>query len=501
MNKFQWISVGLRVFGIIIALWVGVWYLSSAIHGDELTYTSVNGFLTAIGASGNVDNTGTLFLGKYVVDLLSMLGSASDLFWSGIVNNLWILMIAGFGVYMFISAIKYVWDKAKKNAEYSNKANDMDFKTWFNPVWKLGVRVLIAGAAIGALSMGGTDALKVVSNIIINPILYIGSALSMAATGINSATDCAILMDMPELPGAMSAVSGSFMCVMGNLYSVMLAGAAGGFALMNYTALGLGGGFITWVSGLLLVLGFLVIGFDLFFQIFSVLFKIVFVIIFLPLLIAALAYETVWKAASGLFRKAIGMVVQAAISVISITLKIILLFSIVFYTADSMFPGPVDGYTAILPPLFNTQVVKNPSPVTESVIQAFSVCETRSLNADGVIDKEVFKPCFLEQKQIIERSHPGQDVFGFLKHTWTFLITMIGLFLLYYLVVNPKIDKLIPAGKVKLPIPGEENPDVSTGEQFDIGKWTYDLGKQTLRAPRKWFEGTVKRLKDNGFIK
>lgn len=498
MNKFQWISVALRIFGIVIALWLGVWYLSSAIHGDELTYTSVDQFLNAIGASNSIDNTGTLFLGKYVVDLLNMLGAASDLFWTGIVDNLWILMIAGFGIYLFVSAIKYLWDTSKKNAEYSNKANDIDFKTWFDPTWKLGLRVLIAGVAIGALSMGGTQALTTVSSIIINPILYVGSLLSMAATGLSSSTECAMITGATELQGSMSVISGSFMCVMGNLYSVMLAGAAGGFALMNYAALGLGGGFITWVSGLLLVLGFLVIGFDLFFQIFSILFKVVFVIIFLPLLIAALAYEKVWKVASGLFRKAISMVVQAALSVISISLKIIVLFAIVFYTSDAMFPGPVDGYTAILPPMFETSIVQNNSPQTESVMNAFSICESRSLDADGNVNAELFRPCFLQQQAIIERYHPG--AFDFLKDTWTFLITMIGLFLLYYLVVAPKIDALLPAGNVKLPLPGEENPDVSTKEQFDIGKWTHDLGQKAWRAPRKWFEGTVKRLKDNGII-
>ena len=77
---------------------------------------------------------------------------------------------------------------------------------------------------------------------------------------------------------------------------------------------------------------------------------------------------------------------------------------------------------------------------------------------------------------------------------------MVGLLLLYYLVVNPKIDKLLPAGQVKLPIPGED-ADVSSGTQFDIGKWTHDLGQKVWHAPRKWFDAGVKRLKDGGFIK
>ena len=497
MRKFKWISLLLKVLGIIIALGLGIWYLSSSIGGAALTYTSVDAFMHAIGADNGIENIGTMFLGTYVVELLDMLGVASEMFWTGIVDNLWILMAAGFAIFMFISAIKYVWEKSKKNAEYSANANNMDFKTWFDPVWKLGLRVMIAGVAIGALSINSAESLKIISEILISPILYIGSALSMAATGVNSATDCNVILGATQLSGAMAAVSGSFMCVIGNLYSVMLAGAAGGFALMNYAWLGLGGGMITWIAGLLLVLAFLIIGFDLFFQIFSILFQVVFVIIFLPVLIAALAYEKVWKVASNLFRKALEKVIRAAISVISISLKIVFLFAIIFYAADLMFPGPVDGYTSVLPPLFETQITHNRTPVAESVMHAFSTCEAQSLDADGLVNADLFKNCFIQQKQIIESEHPG--AFNFLRDGWTFLVTMAGLFLLYYYVLSPKIDALLPAGKVKLPIPGDDS-DVGTGTEFDIGKWTHDLGQKAWHAPRKWFDGAVKRLHDNGFI-
>lgn len=499
MTKFQWISIALKVLGVIIALGVGIWYLSSSIGGDALTYTSVDGFMTAIGVNGGIEDVGTKFLGKYVIDLLNILGIASEMFWTGLVNNLWILMAAGFAIYMFLSAIKYVWEKSKKNAEYTDKANDMDFKTWFDPVWKLGLRILIAGAVIGVASANPVESLNTVSKILINPILYLGSALSMVATGVNSATDCNTLFGSVELTGAMSAVSGSFMCVMGNLYTVMLAGAAGGFALMNYAWLGLGGGILTWVAGLLLVLCFLVIGFDLFFQIFSVLFQVVFVVIFLPILIAAAAYEKVWKVASGLFRKSLELVIKAAVSIISISLKIVLLFSIIYYCADAEFPGPVDTYTAILPPLFeDTQAVQNVSPETESVMHAFSVCEAASRDSEGNVDADLFKPCFEAQKEQIEQMHQG--AFDFLKAGWAFFITMVGLFLMYYYVLSPRIDALIPAGKIKLPVPGDD-ADVGTSEKFDIGKWTHDLGQKAWHAPRKWFDGSVKWLKDNGFIK
>ena len=499
MTKWKLVSIILRILGVLIPLGLGIWYLSASLHGTALTYTSVDNFMNALGANGNVDSVGTKFLGNYVVELLDMLGVASEMFWAGIVDNLWIVMAAGFAIYMFVSAIKYIWEKSAQNASYTDKENNLDFKTWAEPVVKLGIRIAIAGVAIGALSMGGTDALKTVSNIIISPILYIGSMLSMATTNVGSAATCNTIMGVTELQGAMSAVSGSFMCVLGNLYSIMLAGAAGGFSLMNYAWMGLGGGMLTWLAGFACVIAFLIIGFDLFFQIFSVLFKVVFVIIFLPVLIAAFAYETVWKAASGLFRKALGIMVKAAVSMISITLKIVLLFAIIYYAADSMIPGPVDGYTSILPPLFETPEIQATTPEATSVMNVFKHCESVSLDSDGIIDKDLFKDCFMIQKQIVENEHPG--AFDFMKNGWSLFITVAGLFLLYYYVLSPRIDKLIPAGKVKLPLAHGEGADLSTGEEFDIGDWTYKLGAKAWRAPRKWWDGGIQKLKDSGFIK
>ena len=120
------------------------------------------------------------------------------------------------------------------------------------------------------------------------------------------------------------------------------------------------------------------------------------------------------------------------------------------------------------------------------------------MDADGVVDKDLFIPCFQAQQASIEAEHPG--AFDFMHDGWSFLVIMFGMFLLYYYVLSPKIDKLIPAGQVKLPIPGE-NADVGTGEEFDIGKWTHDLGQKAWHAPRKFWDGTIKRLKDNGVIK
>lgn len=86
MRKFKWISLLIKVLGIIIALGLGIWYLSSSIGGAALTYTSVDAFMHAIGADNGIENIGTMFLGTYVIELLDMLGVASEMFWAGIVK-------------------------------------------------------------------------------------------------------------------------------------------------------------------------------------------------------------------------------------------------------------------------------------------------------------------------------------------------------------------------------------------------------------------------------
>ena len=94
MKKLQIISIVLRILGVAIALGLGIWYLTSTIGGDALTYTSLDNFMHSVGADGDISNLGHLFLGGYLVELLNILGQASEMFWTGIVDNLWILMAA-----------------------------------------------------------------------------------------------------------------------------------------------------------------------------------------------------------------------------------------------------------------------------------------------------------------------------------------------------------------------------------------------------------------------
>ena len=463
--KAQLIMIAIRLIMGAIALGVGIWYLSSSIGGAALTYTSMDSFMTAIGAGDDIASASGCFMCGYISELFGVIGRATELFWNAMVNSLWILLAVGFGIFLFIETIKHIYSAAQKTTNLDTSAKKLEFKSWFDKVWRQGARIMFVGAFLGVLGMGGTTALKSVANITITPVMFVGAELSMAATGTSDATQCHALERAAEnTDDILNPVMAPFMCVMGNLNSVMLAGAAGGFALMNYAWLGMGGGLFTWIAGLTLVIMFLIIGFDLFFQVLSVVFKLIFLIIFLPFLLAAAAFEKTWKLASNLTGNAINMLVKSAVQIVSITLKILIIYATVSYAADEYFPGPYDGYSAILPPMMGT-TPENPDAQTLSVMRVFSDCEQVSV-ADGEMDADTFKACFTARRAEVERHYPG--AFDFMNDGWDFLMLMIGLFLLYYYVVAPRVDKILAA-------PGKE--------EFDFGTWTKDLGKKIWSAP------------------
>lgn len=481
MLKAKLILIAVRIIMVLVALGIGIWYISASIGGGSITYTSMNNFLTAVGVeNGDIASANGCFLCRYVADLFGVIGGATEKFWGLMVNNLWVLMIIGFGVFILIHTIQYFFEHAKKTATLDPKEHKIEFKPWLEKLWKPATRIFVVGILMGALGMGGNAALKTVSQITITPVLYTGAELSMMATGVGDAAQCDALGAIGETDAEdiLNPIMKPFMCVMGNINSVMLAGAAGGFAMMNYAWMDMGGGALTWIAGLALVIMFMIIGFDLFFQILSVVFKLVFLIIFLPLLLAATAFEGIWAKANGLVSKAIGMLISSAVRIIAITLKVIIIYATVSYTADTFMPGPNDGYSAILPPLMG-QTVQNPDAQTLSVMNVFATCEQVAL-ADGQIDKDIFKQCFIARKAEVERQYPG--AFDFMKDGWDFMLMMVCLFLLYYYAISPKIDKLLPAGTIKLPIPGE-SANVGTGEQFDFGAWVHDLGQKIWHVP------------------
>ena len=474
--KAQLIMIAIRVIMVTIALGLGIWYLSSAIGGDSLTYTSMNNFMNAIGATdGDVANVNGCFMCGYISELFSVISRATEMFWTAMVDNIWILMAIGFGLFIFIHTIKYLFEASKKNAGLKNEPTNLDFKTWFDKIWRQGARIMIVGVMMGVLGMGGITALKTVSNITITPVLFVGAELSMAATGISDVATCGALDFNDKEDDLLAPILQPFMCIVGNINSVMLAGAAGGFALMNYSWLGMGGGAFTWLAGLGLVLMFLIIGFDLFFQILSVVFKLVFLIIFLPLLLAAAAFEQTWKIAEKVIKNAINTLVKTAIQVLGISLKVLIIYATVSFAADEYFPGPNDGYSAILPPMMG-QTVENPDAQTLSVMNVFSTCEKVAL-VDGQMDADKFKNCFTAQKANVERNYPG--AFDFLSNGWDFLLLMLGIFLMYFYIIKPKIDQIL--GK-------------DSKEQFDFGGWVKNLGKQVWNSPQKIFATFSKAL-------
>ena len=446
------------------ALGLGIWYLSSSINGSAITYTSMDNFLNAIGAGNDIADTNGCFLCKYVSELFGVLGDATEMFWTKIIDTLWVIMAIGFGVFLFVYTGQYIYDAAKQTAKVDTSEKKIELKTWFDKVWHQGVRLLICGALLGTLGMGGTTALRYVTRVTVTPVMFVGAELGMVATGVSDATKCGAIETTEKSDDILNPVLQPFMCSIGNLNATMLAGAGGGFSMMNYAWLGMGGGAITWVAGLALVILFLIIGFDLFFQVLSVVFKLIFIIIFMPIFIAAAAFEPVWKTASGLITKAIEMVATSAVKIVAISLKIVIIYATVSFAADAHFPGPVDGFSTVLPPMLG-QTVQNPDAKTLSVINTFSECERVALDG-GEMDANKFKNCFTAHRAMVERQYPG--AFDFLGDGWGFLMMMIGIFALYYWVISPEIDKIIaPVG----------NSD------FDFGGNIKQLGKNIWNLP------------------
>lgn len=475
----KWVLIRFAIWLIMggIALGVGIWYISSSISGASLTYTSADNFLNAIGAGdGNIANANGCFLCGYISEFLGTIGRATEIFWNLVVDHLWILMAIGFGIFLFVHTAQYLMDATKKTATLDTGEKKIDFAPWFDKVWRNAARVMLAGAAIGALGMGGTVALRAIANVVITPVLFVGAQLSMVASGIAGAASCDALSTVATSGDILTPIMSPFMCVMGNINSVMLAGASGGFALMNYAWMGMGGGTFTWVAGLGLVIMFLIIGFNLFFQVLSVVFKLIFLIIFLPFFIAAYAFSPVWTMASKLVPNAVSMLVKSAVQIVGITLKTLIIFATVSYAADEYFPGPYDGYTAILPPLITDARTVNPDAKTMSVINVFSECEQIALT-DGVVDGDKFKRCFTARRAAVERVYPG--AFDFMDNGWEFLMMMIGLFVLYFYAIEPKINSML---------------NIGGKEQFDFGGWLKSFGKTVWSAPLKIFDTVTKFL-------
>jgi large-conductance mechanosensitive channel len=497
IHKVKMLKAKIILTVVKYALWValigvGVWFLSSSIGGNSITYTSLESFLRAIGAcSGddcNVASVNGCFLCPYIEKLFYTIGVAALAFWNAIIKYIWVLLAIGFAIFLFYQTFKHIQEQNKENSEMSDKDRDFDFKKWFDPVWKKALRILVVGAIIGVGGYGGATTLRIVTNVTIMPVMYVGSQLAMAATGVNDSSTCGSgTISEDDENNIMGPALQPFMCVVGNLNTMILAGAAGGFSLMNYAYLDLGGGTWTWISGLALVIMFLIIGFNIFFKILSVVFQLLFLIIFLPLIIAAWAFEE-WKIFSGFLPNAISMLAKCAIRVIAITLQILVMYAIVLFAADEYFPGPRDNYSAILPPgiAFNMQTNANLPQISvenASVMEVFANCEKIGTdNGAHDMDKDKFKACWDIERARVEQVYPG--AFDFMDNGWEFFLLMLGLFLVYFYVISKKIDDLLG---------GTDQLGVGN-DPFEFGKYVQDFGKTLWAGPQKLLGAIGKSL-------
>ena len=199
----------------------------------------------------------------------------------------------------------------------------------------------------------------------------------------------------------------------------------------------------------------------------------------MPIFVAAYAFEGAWKLASGLFDKGINMLINAAIKIVVIALKVVIIYATVSYAADSYFPGPVDGYSVMLPPMLGMSP-KNPDVETLSVMNVFAECERVSL-VDGEMDKDKFTACFNAQRAMVERTYPG--AFDFLDDGWDFLVMMAALFALYFLVLRDRVEGMFPSV-------GKEDFDFG-GQIKQLGKNVWSLPKQIANAVGKAMDEKV----------
>ncbi len=197
----------------------------------------------------------------------------------------------------------------------------------------------------------------------------------------------------------------------------------------------------------------------------------------MPMLIAASAFEKVWGLAKGLLDASIKMLITSSVSILKISLKITIIYAVVFFAADSYYPAPEDSFTTILPPLMGHIQSKPSSPEAESVMQVFSKCEKVALK-DAKMDKNIFKACFNSERASVEAKYPG--AFDFMDDGFGFLLFMIGIFFLYYWVVSPKIDDMLK--------------DKDSKSVFDYGDWIKNFGKTAYNIPGQIYDKIKDKL-------
>ena len=437
------------IFQIIpwaIALIAGFVYLADAVGKSALPYLSMPRLLESIGAGvdGKYDITSIkgCFLCPYVRQLFKIIGNATEGLWDIIIDHTWILLAIGLVIFMFWEAYKIIMDANKENAELSEKERKLDFPTWFKKVKGQLIRVLIVGILIGGLGMGGKSVMQLTTDVIVYPVMKIGTIISMAATETIGYAKCEEKVDDA---GPMSSISNAFMCVIGNLNTVVLRGAATGFAMMDGAWIGLGGGFFGWISGLLIIFMFLYIGFNIIFKVLNVVFNLVLIIIFMPVFFAAYAFEATWNMAKNVFDNVIAKLTKTAGMVIGITIEVLIMTSLVTASMESF----------QLDPEINIEIAKK--------------CEDMAFSAEGELDKDLYKKCFLEERD------KNPEAFAYLDRSFELLVMMFFNFIIYLLLLHPKLQQYI---------------DTSDKEAyFRFGDFTKGLIKGTWNGANRLIKG------------
>ncbi|MDR2770306.1 MAG: hypothetical protein LBB08_02545 [Rickettsiales bacterium] len=415
-------SVKLVIWLVQIALWlglfgVGLFYLSSSIGGASVPYASLPRFLQSIGvcdAAGicDVASANGCFLCPYIRQLFMIIGTAAETLWGVIVGHTWILVAIGFALVMIWQAYEVIMGANAQNAAAPGSIGGeraLGFPAWLDAIKDQLIRVLVVCALLGVAGYGGSKAMRAVSEAVIYPVMSVGTSLAMGAAG-NSGCKNAERTDGESNP--MDPVSDQFMCVIGNLNVAILSGASGGFALMNFASQGMGGGMMLWIGGLAVVFIFMFIGFNVLFQILNVVFNLVFLIIFLPLFIASYAFEKTWKMAGGVVGNAIGILIETAVRVVAVTLRVLILSSMVAYAQkETLSSDPAAEYAII------------------------AKCEKEAADAEGRIDMQIYKRCFEAERAA------SPTAFGYLDRGWDFIVMVVFLFVIYFWLVDKKLGK------------------------------------------------------------
>ncbi len=453
--KANWIILLIRLLLWIGVIGLGFWYLYDSINGSSLTYVSLDQFMNAIGACENgtcsVNSTSCL-LCPYIETLLYLITGAAFAIYDTLIRHTWILLVFGMAIFILFHTYKTLKDSADQTTKLDAGERKIDFAKYWEPIQSQGIRLLLVGGFLGVLGFSGSSMMTTISSLTVTPILSVGNSVAMSVTNIDgkycTSHSNPSELNLPDWAArgvdsnatlVSKSIMDPFLCTIGNVNTIMLAGASGGFALMNF------GWFdnhmLHWIMGIALVLMFLFIGFEIVFDIMNIIFSLAILVVFLPLIIASYAFK--YKLFEGVGPNAIGTLAKSMVKMVGVTLKITIIYVMVLFASDKFFPGPVDGYTALFPP----EIGLNLSATDASELMArpqiakiFSDCEQYARTSDGTPDKTKFKQCFMTKKS------QTPEYFDFLNNSFEFFWMMIGLFIFYHALLREKIDKTFLAG-------------------------------------------------------